>query len=284
MNLFKDNNLPHIVFFADGHTYWKEGRKVNSVGSLLSTVTPPFDKYWETHIAFKEFFGKEYTNHFRKFRSPKPDPQQLYGPFLEKMDDKTFIENIHEIRDRWLLKKTIAQWKGTMFHEEQEKAAYRSGELLNPFTGKVFKVIKSKKKYDNQSLCTNLYDLKDGCYLELLVFDPVHNICGQADIVYIETIDGVRYVSINDIKTNEEKPSKSSFGKLEAPLSHLGNNSHVKYQLQISLYAFLLERHGFVPKDLAFTHYTNYDPKTADLVPLSYSQKRVPNTIQSPQL
>lgn len=269
--------MPYIIFFKDGHSYWKEGKKrIESINGLLKHVTSPFDgKYWSTHSMLKEFFGEEYSKHFGTFRSPKPDADLLYAPFMERMEDWEYFWKKKELKEKWELKKVISQWRGTMFHDYMEKKAYEQGKLRNPFTGKDVPVIFKEKTFDNESLCRNLYDLEDGAYLELLVFDPQYDFCGQADMVFIETRRKKRYISINDWKTNQDKPDDKSRGNLGEPLSHLKESNHMKYALQINLYALLLQRHGFIPDKLAYTWARDYNPNQLEIVEFSYMEKEM---------
>ena len=264
--------FPYIIFFKDGHTYWKDGvKKIESVNGLLKYISDPFvDVYWSTHSVLKEAYGKEYSKHFGSFRSPRPQAEDLFGVFMDRMGADDFLAKKKELEERWLLKKTIAQWRGTMFHDYMENRVYQDGKLWNPAREKWFPVVKHEKTFDNQSLCRNLYDLPDGAYLELLVFDPEHDICGQADIVFIETIRKKRYVSVGDYKTNEEKPDTKSREKYLEPLSHLGKSKHMQYVLQINLYAKLLQRHGFIPTNLSYSWYENYDPGKEHRVDFNY--------------
>jgi hypothetical protein len=264
--------LPFIIFFDDGHSYWKNGVRLKSVSYFLKKVINDFEaKYWETHSAFKAHFEDEYMDHFRYLiKSGMPDAEELYPPFMDKLSDKEFFDLKKAIRDKWEYKKVVAGWKGSKFHKKMELKYYRMGEVKNPFTNKVFPVRKHKKSYDNQSLATDLSTLEDGCYLELLVFDPTRLICGQADVVFIETVGNKRYIDIDDFKTNEKKPTKSSRGKMKDPLSHMGDNKHNRYVIQVNLYAKLLSQHGLIPRHLAYTWYENYNEKLSHIQKFPY--------------
>lgn len=254
--------FPYIIFFKEGHTYWKQGKKkIESVNGLLKYITPPFDHtYWSTHSVLKETFGEIYSKHFGSFRSPRPDAEELFGVFLDQMEGWEFIGKKRVMSDKWELKKIISQWRGTMFHDYMEQLAYQEGKLWNHSRQKYFSVIKKEKIFDNESLCKNLYELEDGAYLELLVFDPQYDLCGQADKVFIETIKKKRYIDIGDYKSNEEQPDEKSREKYLEPLDHLPKSKHMAYVLQINLYAKLLQRHGFIPRNLSYSWYENYDP------------------------
>lgn len=269
-------NVPEVIFFADGHSYWRNERRMLSAGALIKMVAEPFDgAYWATHSAFKEHFGEEYKKHFKSFKRPRPDARDLYKPFMDKLTDKQFIELKHMIADQWDYKKTLSMWRGSAFHDMMERKYYREKKMFNRHTLTYFDVTKPKKRFDNQSLAKNLYDLPDGGYPELLVFDPELPICGQADMVFLETVDDIRYADIDDHKTNEEQPSQKKYNKFGWPLEHMHDNGHNKYMLQINIYAKMLVRHGFVPRNLGYTWYKDYDPDSGILMPFPYLEQEM---------
>lgn len=78
---------------------------------------------------------------------------------------------------------------------------------------------------------------------------------------FIETINGKRYIDIDDWKTDAEillKPSyinpKYKSPYFNYPVDHLYDTNYWKYVLKISTYAKILEMEGFIVRNLAFTH------------------------------
>lgn len=254
-------NNDKVIFFKDDHSYWYNQRRLKSVGSVIKTVTPPFKEgYWLTHSVLKEAFGDEYKEHYRSFKQFAPPANKLFGPFISRMNASQFMNLKQKYRDQWDFKRSNSALLGTRFHDVKESGHYESGEMINPWTGYKFPTIVFEKEYDNESLALNLFDLEDGGYSELLVFDLELGIAGQADQVFIETVRGKRYIDINDYKTNEKKPSKSSPEYCLPPFENQYASTHFKYTLQIGSYAYLLERHGFIPRTIGYTHYKNYNP------------------------
>lgn len=81
------------------------------------------------------------------------------------------------------------------------------------------------------------YKYKGKLFSEIRIWDDSINICGTADL--LEVIDN--QIVIRDFKTNEKKPTGYSFGKyMKYPISHLGDSKITKYELQISLYLYIL--------------------------------------------
>jgi hypothetical protein len=88
--------------------------------------------------------------------------------------------------------------------------------------------------------------LKDGVYPEHLAYLKSAAICGQADLVTI--VNGK--VSITDYKTNKEIKEKGFTNwegitsKMYKPLSHLDDCNLNHYNIQLSLYMYIILKHN----------------------------------------
>lgn len=267
MKVQKPKTTDRVIFIADGHSYWYGAQRLKSVGVFIKPYFPKFrEGYWLTHIALKEIFGKEYKEHYSSFskrdRMLGPPALELFPPFLARVSAKEFVDKKEEIRARWDLKRFESQFRGTKFHNEREEEVYNQGWMYNRYTNRQVALSPQNKRnkfYDNESLVMDLSKLKDGAYPELVIFDLELGICGQADMVFIETIDGVRYVDIDDHKTNEKKPPKSGTEYCLPPFDGMYACDHFKYEIQMNSYAYLLSRYGFVPRNLGYTWYKDYE-------------------------
>ncbi len=183
-------------------------------------------------------------------------------------DDITHLKN--ELSYEWDYSNIL----GSKFHKEQEDLSYSRGYEINPFTEDRFQTISIKKEYDNQSAFDCLIDLEDGYYPELLVWDftmPQNaTFVTQIDRCFIETVDGVRYVDVDDYKTNKKRPYKNTSSFLKEPLHNIYDSSEDKYKLQVMFGAKLMATHGFTPRYCSFTHYLNYDINKAKMYPAKY--------------
>ena len=259
--------IDQIVFYKDDHTYWYGDDKLNSVGGWISQFFPKFEsEFWLTHGVLKEIWGDEYKKHYSSFKTFMPPAVPLFEPFIKKTSAHRFVNEKLKLSNSWHRKRAHAAFKGTQFHDFMERQAYIQGFLENPWTNKEFKVIPHIKEFDNQSISLDLSTLEDGAYLELLVFDLELGVAGQADMVFIETIDGIRYADFNDFKTNEKKPSRSAPTRCLGVFEKEYASTHFKYTLQLNSYAYLLSRHGFVPRNLAYQHHIDYDPNKKTLI------------------
>lgn len=88
--------------------------------------------------------------------------------------------------------------------------------------------------------------LKDGMYPEHLVYLKSLGLCGQADLV--EVIDGKIYIT--DYKTNKEIKEvgytnwEGVTSKMYNPINHLDDCHLTHYNLQLSLYAYIIKKHN----------------------------------------
>ena len=88
--------------------------------------------------------------------------------------------------------------------------------------------------------------LKDGVYPEHFVYLKSTQLCGQADLV--EVVNG--YINITDYKTNKEIKEKGFTNwegitsKMYNPVSHLDDCNLNHYNLQLSIYAYIIKKHN----------------------------------------
>jgi len=88
--------------------------------------------------------------------------------------------------------------------------------------------------------------LKDGIYPEHLIHMESARICGQSDLV---TVEG-NYFDIDDYKTCKDihmesyKHYETGHKKMKSPVNHLMDCSYIHYSIQLSLYAYMIQRHN----------------------------------------
>ncbi len=161
----------------------------------------------------------------------------------------------------------IAEWKKINEEACEKGTAYHLVKQNEDLSQEIH-IIKGRKLplgEDTKSI-EDLYQLKDGVYTELLIWNNFLGIAGQSDKVIIETINGVRYVDIIDYKTNKEikdynyidRDGKKVINEsLIYPLNKYCNSNYWIYQLQLNLYGWLLEQFGFTLRGGEFIHVTD---------------------------
>lgn len=199
----------------------------------------------------------------------------LVGKFKEKFDPfkilgngKTLIANYvskHGHDEEYWLKKwdktrDDACERGTAFHKAKED--YIQGRGVVVFKNSVTYVQNASLVLESTP---DLWLLPDGLYTELLLWDDDWELAGQADIVCITTEGTVRYVDIDDHKTNKKIEEKSwadragNHRMMLPPINHVMDCNLMHYELQLSVYMYILERNGYTPRSMQFTHYGHED-------------------------
>lgn len=271
---------PKVIFHEEGHEYWVGGKKAISVSGIIDKFHDHLDEdYWQTYGAYKKIFGEEGIKQMKRDRGYKfplnmKPPNEFFDFCASMTDPSDFFRCKDEVKQEWL----DSQVNGTAFHLERENELYDVGYSISPFNQQKYEVKKFDKQFDNQSLMDDLSKLDDGCYPELLVWWEFENftLTGQVDLAYLDTLaDGSRSASCDDYKTNKKLGSKESYYKFHKPLNHLSDSKLVKYNLQQSLYLYLLSLWGYSPDNLAITHYKNYDPSTGKIYQFKYLKDEV---------
>ena len=284
---------PKVIFRAKDHSYWLgsgpiEGRtKLRSVNTLWGKYMTSFDSelgYSRGALAYVIGYNKFWKGYWPRDAKIKTeaDLKKFYGKYM----DDLYYELRSLIKSEWDYGNVL----GTALHDEFEERAYTNGYVVNPFDGKKYETKKIEKQYDNQSVVDDLWDLEDGCYPELVVWHENSLGCGQVDLPFIRTIDGIRYVDIFDLKSNggvdketgekkrEEitKLKKKYLGKgkghLECtgPLKGLYDCKRVTYQGQLSMYGRCMEEAGYICENVGIGHCLEYDLDTMQIIKMDY--------------
>lgn len=266
-----------IIFTEDPHEYrhLESGKKLKGWTSLIKNFTEEFNtEVQKKASAYSMFIGKDYAR--LKFGRYKELSLDEFVDTLKKEYPGLPDNFIDEITFEW----EYAAILGSRFHSLLEKESYDRGVQINPYTDKEHKVIKMDKQYNNQSLMPNLFYLEDGYYPELLVWDysmgEENTPVTQIDDCFIETIGGVRYVDVDDKKTNKSIWSGKD-KTMKGVLSDLYDNTEEKYKLQACFGAKLLSTFGFEPRYCGFTHYKNYDKNKSKLYLANYNHDLMDN-------
>ena len=209
-----------VIFREKGHVYEslnedleKDQIKWTSVTSFVGLFKPKFDRDSQAK------------------KSSKNKRSKWYG-----MTPK-------EITDAWDSETNRAIELGNWYHNQREEnicewdTIQRDGTevpIIRPITD------------DNGIKIAPEQKLKDGVYPEHFVYLKSLGICGQADLVSI--VNGK--INILDYKTNKEIKEKGFTNwegitsKMYNPVSHLDDCNLNHYNLQLSLYAYIIKKHN----------------------------------------
>lgn len=210
-----------MYFKPSTHQYIIQGKPYKSFSSIIKLVEP--EKDWD-----------EIAEKYAKKHSTKKEPL-----------------TVDDVKKKWAEEGRTSREKGTLFHalKEAEDISCKDKPVY-------FSEIK-----DDIKPIRDLETLEDGIHPELTLYNNEYQACGTADKVIIETIDEIRYIEVIDYKTSKTIDLESYFdtrsqkhAMLSNPLQSVMDCNFMKYSLQLSMYAFFLEKYNFVPRNLTLIH------------------------------
>jgi len=270
--MIKEND--NVVFNEDGHSYVDKqtGMKCISVTQLIEKFSQPFDaEYWASIKALESILSPE---DYKSIKDKLSKRKKFDDKILQKFDisPEVFIKTKDEILENWRNKNLEACERGTKLHKIKEELNKKGSvkELAQSGLTGNYKYIKSNIIKPGES----------GVYSELLLHYLSNGIRigGQADLVVLEGND----VYIFEYKFNKEIKKSSYFNvntkkrqMMQYPLNSIQDSNYFHYQLQLSLYARMIEEINpdFVIKGLIIIHYDHNDKMT--LYNVEYMRKEL---------
>jgi hypothetical protein len=262
-----------VTFHEEEHKYTSHlGETYISVTTLIKKYTPPFDAdYWSAYKALQAVLSRHGIWDQYKRKAGGWENVVVYVRNVDK-DFKYKAEVIKEkklILQSWEDTKEDALSKGTILHKlkedgVKEKIVY-TPELTEVTVCSDVDIL-AAQDFDN-----------DGLYPELVLYNDVWGIAGQADWV----MKRKKRVDIKDYKTSKEiKREAFRDEKLLGPLCHLPNANYYTYAIQLSLYARMLEERGYEVGTLSIEHIDKNTQKTIGMYPVDYYRKEVDELIK----
>ena len=258
MNYDKVNG--DVGFLEEPHKYFNlkdPSIQYISVTTLIGSYEPEFDSSWVSK--YKALERLLPSNIWKKEKGALWKSHKIPKEFLEVYDIKESDLNKvqQDILDEWEKINKESCERGTEIHAQLENSFYNAG---NNVTLKKFGIggkFQCKKNY------TDL-DLEYGVYPEYLIYydNPkldIH-IAGQIDLI----VKNGNNIFLIDHKSNKKIDLKGFYSsytrsteKLKYPLGTLDNCNFNVYQLQLSMYAWMLQKinPNFVIKGLILNHY-----------------------------
>lgn len=231
--------------------------KYISVTTLIGKYEPEFDKdFVSKYKALEKLLP---LNVWKKEKGGLWKSRKISNEFLEVygISEEELNKVQQDILDEWNKINKESCERGTKIHSQLENSFYNAGSNITLKKFGIGGKFVCKKDY-------NELDLEYGVYPEYLIYydNPkidLH-IAGQIDLLVKNGND----IHIIDHKTNKKIDLKGFYNnstrtseKLKYPLTDLDNCNFNVYQLQLSTYAWMLQKLNpdFVIKSLTLNHY-----------------------------
>ena len=231
--------------------------KYTSVTTLIGKYEQEFDKEFVSkykaleRLVSKDIWKKEKGGIWKNHKIPK-DFLEVYN-----IDEKELNKVQQDILDEWDKINKESCERGTKIHSAIENAFYKAGNSVNLSRFGIGGKFQCKKDYSE-------LNLEYGVYPEYLIYydnDKIGlHIAGQIDLLIKDGND----IILGDHKTNKKLDFKSFYDsgtrstkKMKYPLTNLDDCNFNAYQLQLSTYAWILQKlnPNFNIKRLFINHY-----------------------------
>jgi hypothetical protein len=258
MQIDKQNGA--IAFNEEKHRYWNvndESKKFISVTTLIEKFGQPFDRdFWSAYKALEKLIPSDSWKIEKKsLLNTKRFDKSILDVY--NITENEFNKTQQDILDAWDEENRKSCERGTRIHAQLENEFYAGGKNVE------LKKFGLGGKFECRRNYTEL-DLPYGVYPEYLISrtsdDGILNIAGQIDCL----VKNGNEIVIIDHKTNKKLDLKGGFNtttkssvKMLYPLNNLDDCNFNHYQLQLSTYAWMLQKinPNFVIKDLILNHY-----------------------------
>jgi hypothetical protein len=228
------------------HVYWNdEGHKFISVTTLIGKFEQPYDKdFWSKYKALERLIGVEKFAALEKQRLLKTKKWDDSVLELYDIDTVKFNSTQQDILDEWDKTNRESCERGTKIHSIMENKFYTGAKSYS------LKQYGLGGKFECKPQYTPL-DLERAVYPEYLVYrespDGYIKLAGQIDLLVKDGND----IYIIDYKTNKELKMKSGYDTnlrknvmMKYPLSNIMDCNFMHYTLQLSTYAWMLEKNN----------------------------------------
>ena len=235
-----------------------------SVTTLIGKYEPEFDK--EFNSKYKALERLLPADVWKKEKGSIWKLKKIPNEYLQvhNISEQDFLATQQEILDEWAKTNKESCERGTKIHAQLENSFYNAGENVTLQKFGIGGKFTCKRDYSE-------LDLDYGVYPEYLIYydNPkigLH-IAGQIDLL----VKNMNEIVLVDHKTNKKIDLKGFYNnftktteKFKYPLGTLDACNFNAYQLQLSTYAWMLQKlnPNFIVKDLILNHYDHNNVNT----------------------
>jgi hypothetical protein len=254
-----DKQAAHIAYNDAVHQYrnLNNNRKYISVTTLIHQYVPEFKaEYWSTYKALKDVMENNNPDIWYQFKRKAGGWEKAVGYYNKQqkgknksLDSAVSKRATHYIKS-WDDTRNNACELGSDIHLELENAAIHSQQIRDEKT--IYEV--------SQDNILAIQDFNsNGVYPELLIYNDEYAVAGQADKVFKRG----NVIDIHDYKTCKAIDYEGFRGEtLLTPFQHIQNANYWIYELQLSMYAYMLEQCGYEVGSLQMHWIYGDDPES----------------------
>lgn len=255
----------NICFEETEHKYWDESnpnRKFISVTTLIGKFGQEFNKdFWSAYKALEKLIPADAWKVEKKsLLNTKTFNKEVLDAY--NISETQFNKVQQDILDEWQEENKKSCDRGTKIHAKFENYFYDKGTNIE------LKKFGLGGKFECRKDYTDL-DLPYGVYPEYLIAisEDGLDLAGQIDLL----VKNGNEITIIDWKTNKKLDTKGGYdsvnkttAKMKYPLNNLDECNFNHYQLQLSTYAYMLQKlnPNFTIKDLIISHYDHNNKNT----------------------
>jgi hypothetical protein len=263
-----DKENDEVSYNDENHTYWTKGdlQKCISVTTLIHKFSV-FDEYfWSKYKALETLVNPE---DFKYIKSDLLKTKVFNMNILKDLsiDEEVFNNQVDTILEEWRDKRERACARGTKIHKDYElKTLAGDYSALKEYNLPIFSD-GGKFSVNTSNKIEEGYYVLPEALLSRVSDDGILRLAGQADLIIVNGNE----VIILDYKSNAEIKTKSYFDrkkkkseKMLYPLNHLDDVNYYHYELQLSTYAWIIEKNNPNLKvtGLYLLHHDHNDNKT----------------------
>jgi len=257
MNIDKENR--DVIYEDASHKYLTKNtlQECISVTTLIHKFTTFDSDFWASYKALEKISPR-----FHEFKMWLLDTKTFKESLLDEwsIDKDIFLITKQQVIEEWNNKSRESCIRGTKLHKELE-----SGNLVGDI--KELSYLKLGGKFLPNT--TNTIQLgTQAIYPEILLShitkDSSFRLAGQADLVIVDNNE----IHVVDYKSSSKIDMESFYDRKEKknvmmkfPLNNLMDSNYWQYSLQLSTYAWIIEKNNpdAIIKSLTIAHYDHAD-------------------------
>lgn len=235
----------NVAFNDEVHRYWNvNDNSINyiSVTTMIEKYEQPYDKeFWSSYKALEKILDSESWKIEKKsLLTTKKFDKKILEVYNISINEFNKVQQ--NILDEWAKKNRESCERGTKIHSIMENKMYSTENNISLKKFGIGGKFQCKKDYSD-------LNLEYGIYPEYLIYydnDKLDlHVAGQIDLL-------VKYgndIVLGDYKTNEKLDFKSFYDynkkssvRMKYPLTSLDDCNFNHYQMQLSTYAWMLQK------------------------------------------